>query len=118
MALMGAPTVPRQVYVCGGTPPVTPAADLGVLFMHNEGYSTMCGHGIIALVTALVATGAIAATGRQTPVNIDTPAGLVRATAHLDDGGHVERVSFLNVPSFLYARDVELEVPALGKLTV
>src|SRR5438094_6466703 len=86
--------------------------------MHNEGYSTMCGHGIIAVVTALLETGAIAPKGQQTPINLDTPAGLVRATAHQDSNGHVDHVSFLNVPSFCYARDVELDVPAYGHLTV
>ncbi len=106
------------MYGCVVTEPVTPEADLGVLFMHNEGYSTMCGHGIIALVTALLETGAFPAMGQYTPVNLDTPAGLVRATAHLDDSGHVERVSFLNVPSFLYARDVELMLPNYGKVIV
>jgi trans-L-3-hydroxyproline dehydratase len=117
-ALMWEPRGHRDMYGCVMTQPVTPEADVGVLFMHNEGYSTMCGHGVIALVTALLKTGALAAKGRHTPVNLDTPAGLVRATAHLDSHGQVERVSFLNVPSFLYARDVELEVPAYGRLTV
>jgi len=78
----------------------------------------MCGHGIIALVTTLLETGAIAAKGLQTAVNLDTPAGLVRAIAHLDGSGHVEHVSFLNVPSFLYAQDVEIEVHAYGRLIV
>src|SRR5437899_3527000 len=73
-ALMWEPRGHRDMYGCVVTPPVTPDADLGVLFMHNEGYSTMCGHGIIALVTTLVETGAIAATGRQTSINLDTPA--------------------------------------------
>src|SRR6266480_5397133 len=117
-ALMWEPRGHRDMYGCVLTQPVTPEADLGVLFMHNEGYSTMCGHGVIALVTTLLKTGALAAKGQHTPVNLDTPAGLVRATAHLDNRGHVENVSFLNVPSFLYASDVELEVPAYGRLTV
>ncbi len=117
-ALMWEPRGHFNMYGGVVTPPVTPGADLGVLFMHNEGYSTMCGHGIIALVTTLVETGAIAVNGQQTAVNIDTPAGLVRATAHLDSNGHVERVSFLNVPSFLYARDVVLESAAFGRLSV
>src|SRR5947209_13315471 len=117
-ALMWEPRGHRDMYGCVLTQPVTPEADLGVLFMHNEGYSTMCGHGIIALVTTLLKTGAVPAKGQHTPVNLDTPAGLVRATAHLDNSGHVEYVSFLNVPSFLYANDVELEVPAYGRLTV
>jgi len=117
-ALMWEPRGHRDMYGCVLTRPVTPGADLGVLFMHNEGYSTMCGHGIIALVTTLLEMGALAATGQQTPVNLDTPAGLVRATAHLDSNGHVQRVSFLNVPSFLYARDIQLEVAPYGYLSV
>ena len=117
-ALMWEPRGHRDMYGCVLTEPVTPEADLGVLFIHNEGYSTMCGHGVIALVTTLMETGALPAKGQQTRVNLDTPAGLVRATAHLDERGHVERVSFLNVPSFLYARDVELDVPAWGKVSV
>jgi trans-L-3-hydroxyproline dehydratase len=117
-AIMWEPRGHYNMYGCVVTEPVTPEAELGVLFMHNEGYSTMCGHGIIALVTALFETGALPARGQHTPVNLDTPAGLVRATAHLDGSGHVERVSFLNVPSFLYARDVELLLPNYGELSV
>ena len=117
-ALMWEPRGHRDMYGAVLTERVTPEADLGVLFMHNEGYSTMCGHGIIALVTALLETGVFPAKGPHTPVNLDTPAGLVRATAHLDSSGHVESVSFLNVPSFLYAREVALNVPAYGRLTV
>lgn len=117
-ALMWEPRGHRDMYGAIVTPNVTPEADLGVLFMHNEGYSTMCGHGVIALVTTLLETGALPAKGKHTPVNLDTPAGLVRATAHLDDGGHVEYVSFLNVPSFLYARDIELDIAVYGRLTV
>ena len=117
-ALMWEPRGHRDMYGCVLTQPVTPGADFGVLFMHNEGYSTMCGHGIIALVTTLFEMGALAVTGQQTPVNLDTPAGLVRATAHFDSSGHVKHVSFLNVPSFLYARDIKLEVAPYGYLTV
>ena len=116
--LMWEPRGHRDMYGCIVTPPVTPEADLGVLFMHNEGYSTMCGHGVIALVTTLLKTGTLTAQGQHRSVNLDTPAGLVRATAHLDKHGQVERVSFLNVPSFLYARDLELEVPTLGRCIV
>ena len=117
-ALMWEPRGHRDMYGAVLTQKVKPEADLGVLFMHNEGYSTMCGHGVIALVTALLETGAMVPKGQQTPVNLDTPAGLVRATAHLNNDGHVDHVSFLNVPSFLYARDIELDLPAFGRLTV
>lgn len=117
-ALMWEPRGHFNMYGCILTPPVTPEAHLGVLFMHNEGYSTMCGHGVIALVTALLETGALPAQGRETPVNLDTPAGLVRATAHLDESGHVTHVSFVNVPSFLYAKDVTIPVPVYGNVTL
>lgn len=117
-ALMWEPRGHYNMYGCIVTSSVTPGADLGVLFMHNSGYSTMCGHGIIGLVTVLLETGAFPASSQHTPVNLDTPAGLVRATAHLDDKGHVESVSFLNVPSFPYARDIEIEHPAFGRLAV
>src|SRR5271157_5703219 len=117
-AVMWEPRGHYNMYGCVVTEPVTPEADFGVLFMHNEGYSTMCGHGIIALVTALLETGTFPAKGQLTPVNLDTPAGLVRATAHLNRSGHIEQVSFLNVPSFLYARDIELDLPEYGSLTV
>ncbi|HET8846618.1 MAG TPA: proline racemase family protein [Ktedonobacteraceae bacterium] len=117
-ALMWEPRGHFNMYGAVLTPPVTPEADLGVLFLHNEGYSTMCGHGVIALVTTLLKTGMLQAKGPSTPIVLDTPAGLVRATAHLNEREEVERVSFLNVPSFLYARDIELELPSYGTLTV
>ncbi|MFC1805765.1 proline racemase family protein, partial [Planctomycetota bacterium] len=116
--LMHEPRGHRDMYGCIVTPPVSPDADLGVLFLHNAGYSTMCGHGIIALVTVLVETGAFPACGSETPVAIDTPAGLVRATAHVAADGSVERVAFVNVPSFLYRRDLAVDVPGHGRLTL
>ena len=117
-ALMHEPRGHRDMYGCVVTPPATGEADLGVLFLHNEGYSTMCGHGIIALVTALVETGALPADEAERPVAIDTPAGLVRATAHVGEGGRVERVAFRNVASFVYRRGLEQNVPGLGALTM
>src|SRR5262245_62645889 len=112
-ALMWEPRGHYNMYGCVLTPPVSAEAHLGVIFLHNEGYSTMCGHGVIALVTALIEAGAIPLAGPQTPINLDTPAGLVRATAHCDDDGRVERVSFLNVPSFVYTRDLTIDLPEL-----
>jgi proline racemase len=117
-ALMWEPRGHRDMYGCVLTDAVSREGDLGVLFMHNEGYSTMCGHGVIALVTALLESGAVLAQGQRTEVNLDTPAGLVRATAHHAGDGRVERVSFLNVPSFVYARDLEITVPDFGQLKV
>jgi proline racemase len=115
-ALMWEPRGHADMYGCILTPPVTADGNIGVLFMHNEGFSTMCGHGIIGLVKVGIQTGLFPITGDQTVIKIDTPAGRVTATAHLRDG-EVERVSFLNVPSFLLERDLIVEVPGLGAVT-
>jgi len=93
------------------TPPVTPGADFGVLFLTNEGYSTMCGHGVIALTTVLLETGMIARREPRTEVVYDSPAGLIRASAALEDG-RVTAVAFRNVPAFRYADGLDLATSA------
>src|SRR6476469_4428959 len=99
--LMFEPRGHADMYGAILTPPVTPTADYGVLFMHNEGYSTMCGHGIIALTTTLLETGMFPASeGGETSIRYDTPAGLVSARATLAEG-RVREVAFENVPSFV-----------------
>jgi trans-L-3-hydroxyproline dehydratase len=113
-ALMWEPRGHADMYGCIFTPPVTPDGDVGVLFMHNEGFSTMCGHGIIGMVKVGVETGLL--TPKEHVVRIDTPAGRVTATAHMV-GDKVERVSFLNVPSFVLAHDLTVEVEGLGTVT-
>ena len=115
--LMFEPRGHRDMYGCLVTPPISSEAGLGVLFMHNEGYSTMCGHGVIALVTAALETGMLPVQEPITSVGLDTPAGLVRANADCRDG-RVLRVSFTNVPSFVAARDLRLETEAEGPITV
>ena len=101
------------------TEPVTRDAHAGILFMHNEGWSTMCGHGIIAVTTIAIERGLIwsgsaakagnggTPSGKPTEVDIryDTPAGLVHARAHLahyGDSVRVDSVAFRNVASFVF----------------
>jgi trans-L-3-hydroxyproline dehydratase len=103
------------MYGCLITPPVSPGADFGVLFMHNEGFSTMCGHGIIGIATVAVETGLVVRQEPETVLKIDTPAGLVTARARLGDG-RVQSVAFENVPSFAAALDVAVEVPGIGSV--
>ena len=93
--------------------PDLPGADLAVLFMHNEGYSTMCGHAVIALGRYAVDKGLVAAKEPLTRVNIECPCGMVIADVEVKDGraGHV---SFESVPAFLFAKDVELDLGELG----
>jgi proline racemase len=114
-ALMWEPRGHADMYGCLVVPPVTPGADLGVLFMHNEGYSTMCGHGIIAITKVVLETGLLPLAEPETTVRIDTPAGLVTAHARVK-AGQVQSVYFHNVPSFVLALDERVEVPGLGRI--
>lgn len=107
------------------TEPVTPDADAGVLFMHNEGWSTMCGHGIIAVTTIATERSLMwskrnsgGSDGKPTSVDLryDTPAGLVQARAHLahhGDAVRVESVAFRNVASFVF--EPSLMVPIASR---
>jgi trans-L-3-hydroxyproline dehydratase len=112
-AIMWEPRGHREMYGCILTPPVSRGADFGVLFMHNEGYSTMCGHGIIALATVAVETGLVPVQKPETVVRIDSPAGLVIAHARVRNG-RATSVFFHNVPSFVVSLDDIIEVPGLG----
>jgi proline racemase len=94
---------------------VTPSedADMDVFFLHNEGYSTMCGHAIIALTMLAFDTGLIAKPGPQPQLHINVPAGRILAQASIVNG-KVRHAAFRNVPSFLYLREQSVDVPGLG----
>lgn len=94
---------------------VTPSldADFDVFFLHNEGYSTMCGHAIIALTKLVIETGLIVKPGERPQLTINVPAGRIQAEAEMESG-KVKWVIFRNVPSFLYLREHEVDVPGLG----
>jgi trans-L-3-hydroxyproline dehydratase len=94
-------------------PPALPGADLAVLFMHNEGYSTMCGHATIALGRYAVDQGLVPMVEPVTEVGIECPCGLVRAYVEVRAGA-TGRVSFHSVPAFLLAGQVRVEVPGHG----
>ena len=113
LALMLEPRGHSDMYGCLLVPPSHPQADYGVLFMHNEGYSTMCGHGIIGLVTVLIEQGKVPEVGPKTTVLLDTPSGLIKATA-LVQHGRVDSVSFQNVSSFVDSLDQVVPVPSIG----
>ncbi len=97
------------------TEPITENADFGTFFIHNEGYSTMCGHAIIALTKLVLETGVIEKSGEEPELIIDAPPGLIHSKAHIVNGV-VEKVSFQNVPSFLLYEDEMIDVPGLGKI--
>jgi proline racemase len=102
-ALMLEPRGHADMYGALLTEPVTADGHAGILFMHNEGWSTMCGHGIIAVTTLALERGLIEPGGSE--IRYDTPAGRVVATATTVPGRQGTRVSavrFVNVPSFVY----------------
>ncbi|WP_226376952.1 proline racemase family protein [Oceanobacillus halotolerans] len=107
--LMNEPRGHHGMYGCIITPAASDHADFGVLFMHNEGWSTMCGHGIIAAVTMVVETGKYPVTSNKRKFVIDSPAGEVIAYA-VCDGQKVVEVSFENVPSFVYKKDYPIQL--------
>ena len=112
--LMWEPRGHADMYGAIVTEPVREGSDCGVLFLHNEGFSTMCGHGIIALTTFLVQTGRFGAGEEEPVVRIDAPAGLIVARARRD-GDRVAGVSFENVPSFVYRRDLRVRLEGFGE---
>src|SRR3954470_17173422 len=102
-ALMLEPRGHADMYGALLTAPERQTSDAGVLFMHNQCYSTMCGHGVIAVATLALEQGLIVP---RTPdeLVLDTPAGQIHATAKIDRSGaqpRVTGVSFRNVPSFV-----------------
>jgi trans-L-3-hydroxyproline dehydratase len=111
--LMFEPRGHADMYGAIITAPVTESAAFGVLFMHNEGYSTMCGHAIIALGKAGVELGWVEAIEPETVLQIDTPAGLVTARVNVREG-RVLSTRFANVPSYAVALNQTVPVPGLG----
>ena len=111
-ALLFEPRGHADMYGAIPTDPVTPDGDLGVLFLHNEGWSTMCGHGIIALTTVLLETGLHP---WRDQLRIDAPAGRIIARARRE-GDRVASVAFENVPSFVLGLDDTVEVAELGRV--
>jgi proline racemase len=107
--LVNEPRGHADMYGCFVTEPEDEGADLGVVFFHNAGYSTACGHGTIALVTAALETGMVEAVQPETRVTLDVPSGRVETVAAVRDG-RVRHVRFRNVPSYVERAGGEIEV--------
>jgi proline racemase len=114
--LVNEPRGHADMYGCFVTEPVAQGSDLGVLFFHNAGFSTACGHGTIALATAALETGMLPSRGAETHLQIDVPSGTLFVTATVDNG-RVDAVRFRNVPAFVHAQDVWVET-SRGRLSV
>ena len=126
-ALMLEPRGHADMYGAVLTETVSPGSHAGLLFMHNEGYSTMCGHGVIAVTTIALERGLIVpgpSDGRAAGVSVvyDSPAGTIRARAKQAEGsggageagraGRIESVAFTNVPSFVLHGGLDVKLAA------
>tara|TARA_Y100000590_G_scaffold448187_1_gene584466 strand:+ start:4210 stop:5250 length:1041 start_codon:yes stop_codon:yes gene_type:complete len=114
-ALLWEPRGHENMYGAIIVSPDTNGADFGVIFIHNQGYSTGCGHAVIALTKVFVETGLIDKKEPITEVKMDVPSGFIRAYANVENE-KITGVGFQNVPSFVQLLDEELNVPELGRI--
>lgn len=115
-ALMFEPRGHADMYGCLLVPPNDDEGDFGVLFLHNEGYSTMCGHAIIAISTLAIQMEWITAKEGENVLKIDAPCGRITSYAEFK-GGKVTGVRFHCVPSFVVGLTRKVMVDTLGEVT-
>lgn len=115
-ALMFEPRGHADMYGCILVPPNDEKADFGILFLHNEGYSTMCGHAIIAITTLAVEMHWIQVQDGENVLKIDAPCGRITAFAKVRKQ-KITGVHFHCVPSFVVGLDKTVSVEGLGKVT-
>lgn len=108
-ALMLEPRGHHDMFGAIVTEPISPEADLGVIFMDTGGYLNMCGHGTIGTATVAVETGLVPVTEPYTEVVLEAPAGIIRTKVKVENGKAVE-VTLTNVPAFLYKDNLTVEV--------
>lgn len=117
-ALMCEPRGHRGMFGAVMAPPTRPEVDFGIIWVDHDGsYLNMCGHGTIGIGIVCVECGLVPVTEPETRIRIDMPAGLVEARVTVENGRAV-RNAIVNVPAFLYRRDVEVEVPGFGRIPV
>ena len=114
-ALMLEPRGHADMYGAIITPPETSEADFGVIFMHNDGYSTGCGHAVIAITKIFVEMGFVEINEPETVIRMDVPSGTITAYA-LVENSKVVSIRFINVPSFVEILDGEAQIPIYGKI--
>lgn len=114
-AVMWEPRGHADMYGAVITEPCSREADFGTFFLHNEGYSTMCGHAIIALAKFVLETKLIRKPGDQPVLKIDAPPGLITSYGERENG-IITSVSFKNVPSFVLYQDQYVQIPGLGRV--
>lgn len=115
-ALMFEPRGHADMYGCILVPPNDDEADFGILFLHNEGYSTMCGHAIIAISTLAIEMKWIDVVEGDNKITIDAPCGRITSFVNITDG-KVNGVRFHCVPSFVVGLDRTVMAEDIGIVT-
>ena len=97
-------------------PPTAPEADVGILFIETSGCLPMCGHGTIGIVTFGIENNLIRP---RTPGRFiaEVPAGKIELD-YIQQGDRVRSVRIRNVPSYLAAENISIDVPGFGPLTL
>lgn len=95
--------------------PTIEEADFGIIFMDGGGYLNMCGHGTIGAAAAVIETGMIEIQEPYTRIVFETPAGIVTAKAKVKNR-QCQEVSFVNVPAFVFEKNLMLQLPGIGKV--
>ena len=115
-ALLFEPRGHADMYGSILTPPNDDDGDFGIIFLHNEGYSTMCGHAIIAISTLAIEMKWVEVKEGDNILKIDAPCGRITSFTHVKNG-QVTGVHFHCVPSFVVGLDRTVAVEGLGKVT-
>lgn len=115
-AMMFEPRGHADMYGCVLVPPNDDEGDFGILFLHNEGYSTMCGHAIIAISTLAVEMNWIKVKEGDNILKIDAPCGRIASFVNVKNG-KITGVCFHCVPSFVVGLDRIVLVDGLGEVT-
>ena len=105
----------RGLLIAVMTEPVTPDADFGLFFIYPGGYYVSCGEGTIGAATVAIETGMVPRQGAETPVVIDTEAGVVDTIAR-SDGDRVREVTLKWTPSFVALTEQIVEVEGVGEV--
>jgi proline racemase len=91
-------------------------ADQGLFFIFSYSYADMCGHATIGYIASLAATGALPSGFERNGMSIETPAGIVHVHGTFE-AGRLTSVILRNVPSYVAASDVTVDVESIGEVT-
>ncbi len=98
-------------------PPTDPRADFGYVIMEATKYPVMSGSNTMCVATAILETGMMPMSEPETLLTLESPAGLIEARCHCQDG-KVKKVELTNQPSFVVSHDLVIDVVDYGALRV